>query len=242
MPKISCRTLRSADRHRFTCTSSGHSRAAIPSGDSEESENNINEACALPWSSHHGPWRFGASVPFLSRGLQAANRFECPFCADKLVPSLAGSHVGEVMVITPGVTYIWMLSGEDIITTVVSVVAFVTVSLPSVMRYTIDVIRHGPQPRRIPFLLIWLWGFKDCAIGVTVGHPHGTNICDAVRNGTDDPFCDQSWRSSRLATCTFGMPPECAQAGWYVTVGFDAALAMLFISSSVLSYGRPLTD
>ena len=43
---------------------------------------------------------------------------------------------------------------------------------------------------------------------------------------------DQSWRSSRLATCTFGMPLECPKAGWYVTVGFDAALAMLFITAT----------
>ena len=59
---------------------------------------------------------------------------------------------------------------------------------------------------------------------------------DVARNVTDDPFCadtpDQSWRSSRLATCTFGMPLESTQAGWYVTVGFDAALAMLFIPAT----------
>ena len=28
------------------------------------------------------------------------------------------------------------------------------------------------------------------------------------------------------------MPLECTQAGWYVTVGFDAALTMLFISAT----------
>ena len=39
-------------------------------------------------------------------------------------------------------------------------------------------------------------------------------------------------RTSRLATCTFGMPLESTQAGWYVTVGFDAALAVLFISAT----------
>ena len=62
------------------------------------------------------------------------------------------------------------------------------------------------------------------------------DIGDVVRNVTDGPFCadtpDQSWRSSRPATCTFGMPLESTQAGWYVTVGFDAALAMLFIPAT----------
>ena len=62
------------------------------------------------------------------------------------------------------------------------------------------------------------------------------DTCDAVRKATNDPFCvdtpDQSWRSSRLATCTFGMALESTQARWYVTVGFDAALAMLFISAT----------
>ena len=64
------------------------------------------------------------------------------------------------------------------------------------------------------------------------------DVGEVVRNATDDPFCedtpDQSWRSSRLATCTFGMPLESTQAGWYVRVGFDAALAMLFITATRL--------
>ena len=33
-------------------------------------------------------------------------------------------------------------------------------------------------------------------------------------------------------TCTFGMPLESTHAGWCVTVGFDVALAMLFISAT----------
>ena len=119
--------------------------------------------------------------------------------------------------------------GEDSIAMVVS--------LPTVMRYTIDVISCAPclarsTTAKITFLLDPAPGKGLRHRGYRGASTPARTYATPSRNGTNDPFCadtpDQSWRSSRL---TFGMPLECTQAGWYVTVGFGAALAMLFISA-----------